>query len=560
MINIEEKVATKCSGLTSLYITFDFNMEIVNVLKQSPEKSFYDKNTHIWESPITSLAHLLDTLTYLDDIVLKLQTEDSEETHFYPKLVDNYKIPPFKHQLEAIEWGLNRDCGLLLDAPGLGKTATIIHLAEELKEQKGLEHCLIICGINALKGNWEAEIKKHSNLTCRIIGKKISKNGKVSYSSIKERALELRNPLDAFFYIINVECLRSSEIVQAIKNSKNKIDMITLDECQRCKSVHAAQASGLLQLIKSKHRIGLTGTLIQSKPLDAYVPLKWIGVEKATLTNFKSQYCIYGGFGGHQIVGYKNLKLLKEELDTCSLRRTKDIIEGLPPKFVMDEILEMNDDHRQFYENVKNGVREQCDKIELNGDNVLALTVRLIQASTCPSLLTSAPIKASKIERATELAEEIIENGNKVVIMSTIKEPLRILKDALKQYSPLLGSGDVDEDTFEKNKELFQTDPKYKVWLGTTQRSGTGLTLNAATYMICLDTPWTAAECQQVFDRIHRVDNKGAAFIYRLICADTIDERVAEIVNIKQAMGDYLIDDVTTESTMALLRSYIEDL
>ena len=396
MINIEEKTATKCSGLTSLYITFDFNMEIVNVLKQSPEKSFYDKNTHIWESPITSLAHLLDTLTYLDDIVLKLRTEDSEETHFYPKLVDSYKIPPFKHQLEAIEWGLNRDCGLLLDAPGLGKTATIIHLAEELKEQKGLEHCLIICGINALKGNWEAEIKKHSNLTCRIIGKKISKNGKVSYSSIKERALEIRNPLDAFFYIINVECLRSSEIVQAIKNSKNKIDMITLDECQRCKSVHAAQASGLLQLIKSKHRIGLTGTLIQSKPLDAYVPLKWIGVEKATLTNFKSQYCIYGGFGGHQIVGYKNLKLLKEELDTCSLRRTKDIIEGLPPKFVMDEVLEMNDDHRQFYENVKNGVKEQCDKIELNGDNVLALTVRLIQASTCPSLLTSTPIKAFK--------------------------------------------------------------------------------------------------------------------------------------------------------------------
>ena len=103
MINIEEKTATKCSGLTSLYITFDFNMEIVNVLKQSPEKSFYDKNTHIWESPITSLAHLLDTLTYLDDIVLKLRTEDSEETHFYPKLVDSYKIPPFKHQLEAIE-------------------------------------------------------------------------------------------------------------------------------------------------------------------------------------------------------------------------------------------------------------------------------------------------------------------------------------------------------------------------------------------------------------------------------------------------------------------------
>lgn len=560
MIRIEEKPAIKCSGLTSLHISFDFNINVVNVLKQSSEKYFYDKNTHGWELPVTSLAHLLNELTYLDDITLTLKTEDSDKVHFYPKLADTYKIPPFKHQLEAVEWGLNQDCGLLLDAPGLGKTASIIHLAEELKEQKGLEHCLIICGINSLKGNWEAEIKKHSNLSCRIIGKKVSKSGKIYYASTKERAIELHNSLDAFFYIINVECLRSAEIIQAIKTSKNNIDMIVFDECHRAKNSQAAQTAGLLKLMQPQHRLGLTGTLIQSKPLDAYVPLKWIGVEKSNLTNFKALYCIYGGFGGHQIIGYKNLKLLKEELDTCSLRRTKDIIEGLPPKFIIDEFVDMNDDHKQFYENVKDGIKEQCDKIDLNKENVLAMTIRLIQAATCPSLLTSEPIKASKIERAIELAEEIIENGNKVVIMSTIKEPLRILNESLKQYCPLLGTGDVDDGTFEKNKELFQTDPKYKVWLGTTQKSGTGLTLNAAAYMICLDTPWTAAECQQVFDRIHRVDNKGAAFIYRLICTNTVDERVAEIVNLKQAMGDYLVDDKIEESTMNLLKSYIEDL
>ena len=129
-------------------------------------------------------------------------------------------------------------------------------------------------------------------------------------------------------------------------------------------------------------------------------------------------------------------------------------------------------------------MKEECDKIELKANNVLALTTRLRQATSCPSILTSENIPSSKIERCIDLVEEIVSQGDKVVIMSAFKEPVYQLEQLLKDYNPLIGTGDVGDDTVSKNIDLFQTDPKYKVFIGTHAKMGTGVTLNAARYRI----------------------------------------------------------------------------
>ena len=556
MILIEERECEKLSGITSLFLSFSFNQEIINVIK-TYDKAVYDKKTYTWEMPINALSYLLDNLTYIDDITLKLLKEDTNKIHYVPKL--EYKTKPFKHQLEGIEYGLNRDCWLLLDQPGLGKSKTIINLAEELKAQKGLEHCLIICGINTLKANWKKEIKTHSDLSYRVIGEKISKKGNVSYATIKERAAELQQPLDAFFYIINVESLRSDDVIEAIKKSKNKIDMIVFDEVHKAANSSSQQGHNLLKLKDHKYKIGLTGTLLTNTPLNAYLPLKWIGVEHSNLTNFKSQYCEFGGFGGYQIIGYKNIDILKDEIDKCSLRRTKDLL-TIPPKNIIIEELEMNPQHAKFYENVKDGVKEECDKIELKANNVLALTTRLRQATSCPSILTTENIISTKIERCIDLVEEIVSQGDKVVIMSAFKEPVNQLAELLKDYNPLIGTGDIKDDLVSQNIDLFQTNDKYKVFIGTHAKMGTGVTLNAARYMILLDCPWTAAVTEQVEDRIHRITNTEPVFIYRLICEGTIDELVQKIIETKKAFSDFIVDDRVDESSIEILRQYIQEL
>lgn len=375
-----------------------------------------------------------------------------------------------------------------------------------------------------------------------------------------KRATQLKNPLDEFFIIINIESIRDKTIIDAIRTTKNNIGMVVFDECHKA-SKKSQQGENLLKLINFERKIGMTGTLILNNPISAFLPLKWIGVEHATLTNFKRQYCVFGGFRDTQIIGYKNLDLLKQEIESCSLRRTKEDILDLPEKTVINEIVEMDEKHKKFYEAVKDGIKEECDKIVLDTKNTLSMAVRLKEATVCPSMLTTENIMSSKMQRCVDLCDEIISNGDKVVILSSFKEPVYQLKELLKDYNPVIATGDIPDDLVSKNIDLFQTDPKYKVFIGTHAKAGTGISLNAARYSILLDLPkFSYAQTLQSEDRIHRVNNTQSVFIYRLICEGTVDEVELEIIEKKKAIGDFMIDGSDDVNTLTILQNYILDL
>lgn len=566
MINIKEKETVKLPGITSLFIDIIFDRqnipikEICIILKRC---DIYDYNpkTHIWELPVINLSFLLDNLTFYDDINLELINNNSIDKTFVERKIQ-YKTQPFKHQVEAIEYGLKNDKWLLLDAAGLGKSLSMILLAEELKEQRNLKHCLIICGINTLKNNWKEEIKKHSHLDCCILGEHKTSKGNYIYESVQKRAEQLKNKINEFFIITNIETFRSEEVVKAFNNSENDIDMVIVDEAHKIKNQQSIQGSNLLKITKPKYKVALTGTMILNNPLDAFVPLKWIGKERCTLTRFKSFYCIFGGEGGNQIIGSKNLDVLKYQISQCSLRRTKeDVFDSFPEKLIIDEIIDMNDKHKKFYKDIINGVKEEVDKVKINTTSFYSMVTRLRQATACPSILTSnSDIISSKVERAADLAEEIVSNGDKVVIFSTFKETVNKLKELLKEYNPLIITGDIkDQESFDCINK-FQNDSKYKIIIATWQKLGTGVTLTAANYMIWIDTPWTEGVYSQGCDRIHRIGTKKSVFIYNLICKDTIDERVNTILKRKGALSDYIVDDKLDNKEYEILKDYIENL
>lgn len=532
-------------GQTSLFVSFDYDPRIIEIIKQA-NSYVYDDTTKTWEMPLNNLSYLIDNLTSIDDINLDFLPVEKEEE--LPLVVD-YKLKPFNYQLEGIKWLINHENGLLLDVPGLGKTAQVIYAAEELKEQKKIEHCLIICGINTLKNNWKREIQKFSNLDCIIIGEKINSKGKISYASVKDRAEQLYQPIKEFFVILNVESLRDSTVVDAIKSSHNSFDMIVIDEIHKLKGATTSQQSkNLLKLVKvGKYHYGLTGTLLVNSPLDAYIPLKFIRRERANFTNFKKFYCnINFVFGHQQIVGYKNVDLLKEEIGQCSLRRDKSLLD-LPEKIIVPEFLDMPDSQLEFYENLQKGLVGEADRVNIKNTSLLGLITRLREATSCPSVLSSKNISNVKIERACELVEEITSNGEKVVIFSVFKEPLYILNKILGKDS-LLCTGDQSEQELSDNIHKFQNDNKYKVMLCTSSKMGTGITLTAASYEIHLDTSWTYAEFEQCCDRCHRIGTEKTVIIYDLIARKTIDERVYNLINTKKEISDYIIDNKYNES------------
>lgn len=559
MILIEEKTNNKIPGESSLYVSFNYNASIVEQLKQCPVYN-YDKNTHIWEVPCTSLAKLLDNLCSIDDIHIRLLEVEKEEVKYYNNNIGPYKTKPFSYQEEGIRYGLCHDKWLLLDMPGLGKSLQLIYLAQELKKKENIEHCLIICGVNTLKANWKREIQVHSDLTCRILGERTNKKGVTSVGSIKDRLEDLRNPIKEFFVITNIQTLRDDEIVKEINKGKyNKFDIIFFDEAHCCKSPTAAQTKGLLKLKEAKYKVAATGTLLLNNPVDAYVPLKWIDKEKSTFTNFKFYYCNYGGQFNNILLGFKNIDVLKQQIDKCSLRRTKNLLD-LPEKNIINEYLDMNDDQKIFYDNIKNGIKDQVDKVDLKTATILSMVTRLRQATACPTILTSENISSAKIDRCCELAEQIADNGDKVVIFSTFKDTLKPIMERLSKYNPTLNTGDVKDEVIAANVEDFQNTDNSKVFVCTWQRMGVGITLTRASYAIFLDLPWTAAVYEQAQDRIHRIGSKEPVFIYNLVCKDTIDERVLEIVQDKEAIADYVIDDKVTAKSIDSLKKYIQEL
>ena len=560
MINIYERQTVKLPGITSLFVSFDFNRSIVDELKLLPN-TIYNPDTKEWEIPLTSLSEFIDRVCKIDEIVLNLVQDDTTDVAGdYRLSLDTYRTKPFDYQLEGIKFGLKHDNYLLLDAPGLGKSLQLIYLAEELKRRENIQHCLIICGINTLKTNWKSEIEKHSNLDCRILGQRINRKGQLVVDGIDKRLEQLLNPIDEFFVIVNVETLRDDRIVKAInKNKHNKFDAIFFDEIHVCKSNQSAQGKNLLKLTTAKHRVGATGTLLLNNALDTYVPLKWIGAERATLTNFKYYYCNYGGPFGNEFVGFKNLDTLKNQLETYSLRRTKDIL-NLPEKVVINEYVDMNDTHQMFYDNICKGIVDQVDKVKMSTANLLAMVSRLRQATACPSVLTTESIVSSKVERAKDLTEQIVSSGDKVVIFSTFKETVYKLSEELKHLGIVVATGDNTDFEIENAKQQFQNNPDVKIFLGTWQKTGTGLTLTAGSYMIFIDHPWTAAQCEQAEDRIHRIGTNKSVTVYRLITRNTIDERVLELVNDKKALSSYIIDDEVPTEYIDSLRKYIEDI
>lgn len=575
MIHITEiSPPQKISGLSSICVTFDFNQYVVDALKTIPT-FYYHKKDNVWEFPICYLGRLLDSLTFLDEIQLRLLDTPESGQFRSTKQYDleplsetekiSFKMKPFDHQLEAINFGLDKEKWLLLDSMGLGKTNSIIWLAETLKRRGVIDHCFIICGVNSLKQNWKKEIAKFSTESAIVLGEHIARTGNISYKSIEKRAQQLKDPIDEFFVITNLESLRDDRIIEAFKKSSNKFGMIAFDEAHKAATKTSQQGTNLLKL-EAPFKVAATGTLITNNPLSAYVPLSWTENDQSILTTYKSQYCNFGGIKNSQIIGFKNLEVLQEEIQSCSLRRTLDQVRSdMPPKTVTIEVLEPDDSQRKFYEAIKEGVKEEADKIELKSANLLALTTRLRQATACPSLLTTQKVNSCKVDRCVELIQELTSQGEKVVVLSVFKETLNDLATKLGQFRFSINTGDIPDGVVAKNVERFQEDPNEQVFIGTWGKVGTGWTLNAASYLICIDTPYTAAMFDQGTDRIWRVNNTRPAFITVLICNETIDERVQEIIETKKELGEYLVDGIefsgqTNSKLEDELRAIIRDL
>ena len=531
----------------SAFIKFDYNSKIVDAIRELPFR-YYNPSETEWEVPTNKVEYLINKLKGFDiKICGKLTIFEDKNTNIGLPEGFEFKTKPFSHQLEGVEYGLKYDRWFLGDEQGLGKTKQVIDIAVARKVMYGYRFCLIVCGVNTLKWNWVNEIHTHSKEDAYILGQR-RKGTKIRIGSTKDKLEDLKLMYDRkeshpYFIITNVESFRDKNIADTISDlcKKGIIGMCAADEMHKMKNPTTQQTKGFLKCLPYC-RIGMTGTPLMNSPMDLYVILKWLGYESHAFYSFKQHYCVMGGYGGYEIVGYKNLDQLTAQVREIMLRRLKSEVLDLPEKIYVDDIVEMEGKQAVMYKEVEAGLKADYINGDIDLTNPLSALIRLRQTTGYPGILSDEITESAKLDRMEEIVENCISNDEKVIIFSNWTQMTSVIFDKVAKY----GCGVITGETADSNRQAivnkFQSDDTLKVIVGTIGAMGTGLTLTAATTVIFVDEPWNKALFDQAVDRAHRIGQKNNITIYSIMCKDTIDERIHNLIYKKGAMSDAIID------------------
>jgi SNF2 family DNA or RNA helicase len=429
------------------------------------------------------------------------------------------------YQRRGVEW-LYHLCdvgchGLLADEMGLGKTLQVLSLLF-VRPVAG-KPTLIVCPASVVPV-WREEVAKFfPQLTVDVLktGHDFTQNKEpliwlASYTQLrKHRAL-----LDSvdFGYAVLDEG-------QFIKNPDAKIT-------QTCFAVRA------------QHRIVLTGTPLENRQLDLWSIFRFL---LPGLLGSRSSFeaALTADREG-------TLTRLRAQLAPFILRRTKnEVAQELPPKVEMDLISPLTDVQRAEY------ARICSEGLERLGDDVgtamreksfgfLALLTRLRQTCCDPDMLPwlKAPLHDSgKITLLLEKLTEIVGSGHKVVIFSQFVMLLDRVRTALMEKFPELARFELTGMTLDRQKPVqgFQNATGAAVMLVSLKAAGTGITLHAADYVFLLDPWWNPAVEAQAVDRVHRIGQTNTVFVYRMVTAGTIEERIQALKASKKDLFDKLI-------------------
>ena len=316
-------------------ISFRYDPTTVAKVKELAERRYLPED-RAWEIPAHELPALIEkvglsNIKSEEAVVQALNTKEIEDKReatqerlkgIKPVRDFDFKTAPLPHQIEAFNYGMEKNSLLIGDEQGLGKTKESIDIC--VARKKELIKTLIVCGVNSVKYNWEKEIQIHSNEGCVMV------DGKTMDVRVQQLNDWYRG--SSYFGVINIESLRNEKIQDALYLGikDGYIGAIIVDEIHKAKNGGSQQGKAL-RFLKAPVKIGLSGTPM-NKAEDLWNILTWLGVERRSFYSFRNAYCTMGGFGGYKVIGYKNLDSLNAELNTVMLRRKKEEV----PKFVYD--------------------------------------------------------------------------------------------------------------------------------------------------------------------------------------------------------------------------------
>ena len=431
--------------------------------------------------------------------------------------------PPLNHQKIAIEKLAGSKRFILADDMGLGKTtATIIASLET-----GSKKILIVCPAS-LKINWQREIENYSDRPVFICeGKKFS--------------------TEHDFVIINYDILKNfhdpkSKELTLLEHCN--FDLVILDEAHMISNAQAQRTKIINSFVKKINRVWLlTGTPMTSRPMNYYNLLSII--ESPVAQNWMAyaiRYCQgYQFKAGNRkvwnVTGASNLEELRDRTSKQILRRLKEEVLDLPDKIITPVYLRLQS---KEYENL---MGEYYDWYDKNPDESSSLTVQFSKLMKVRKVIAN-----EKTRQTIEFAENILEQGKKIIIFTNFTDSLQTIYQHFGKQAVYL-DGSCSNSVRQQAVDKFQNDEKIKVFVGNLKAAGVGLTLTAAEVVIMNDLSFVPAEHSQAEDRAYRYGQKSNVLVYYPIFDNTIEGAIYDILNkkkqiIKTVMGDEIQENI----------------
>lgn len=462
----------------------------------------------------------------------------------------------YKHQIRGANMALRAFGALDAKTPGggfgelfemgCGKTLTTIAVAGALYNLGKIDRVLVVAPTSVCSV-WPHDLNQFAAFPweARVL------------LGDKKKRLKALNELENWPFkalriaVINYESTHREGIFEAL--AAYKPELIVCDESQRIKNPSAAQSKALHKLgDAAPFRMILSGTPVQNNAVDLYSQYRFLdpSVYGANFYAFKNRYCIMGGYGQHQIVGYRNMDELVDKEHSVAYRVTKEECLDLPQQTFINRYVQFTDAEQAIYEQLR-----KSSFLELEtGENVTATTIltmylRLMQLTggflTADESTRPKQVNTAKLDALADIVDDyVVDAGKKLVIFARFRAEIAAIENLLRLRKIQYGSiyGDVPMEERGKIVEDFQTNPDTKVFVAQIQTAGLGITLHAASTAVFYSYDYNYANYAQALARIHRIGQRLPVTYIHLVVDGSIDEKILAALENKEDMAKTVVD------------------
>ena len=469
-----------------------------------------------------------------------------------------FKTKPFAHQLKALEMSWDKKVFAYFMEMGTGKSKVLIDNMSMLYDKGLINGALIIAPKGVYKNWFDSEIPTH--MPDHIEKKMVLWESSAGKSKELELKTLFKSTFDLHILIMNVEALSTKKGKQFAETFLNcHKALMAIDESTTIKNPGAIRTKSIIDLGKDvKYKRILTGSPVTKSPLDLFTQCAFLDpwlLDHQSYYSFKTRYAItkqinVSGRMVQIVVGYRNLPELSEKIKPFSHRVLKDDCLDLPPKTYMKRTIQLTEDQRKVYKQMKEIALATLNGKLITTHNVITQLMRLHQITCGHFKSDDGQIQKIANNRLDELMDVLSEMEGKAVIWAHYRYDIEVIVEAIKKEygdnSVVTYYGDTSTDDRQKAIKLIQ-DPNSSVRfiVGTPQTGGYGITLTGASTMIYYSNGYDLEKRQQSEARIDRIGQEKPMTYIDIIAEGTVDEKIVKALRTKvdiatQIMGEEL--------------------